>query len=223
MNVDALIRSVAKKFSKASVSLLSYQDSDSNTQLVSSSNPLPVNATVSGGLTIDELTALYTVMTLKVNDADSEAVLSSILAKLISNPATETTSAAILAKLISNPATETTSAAILAKLISNPATESTSAAILALESPSGSTVVNKAPSTTPMTILNANSSRKGVMFYNNNASYWVIKLGSSPTSSSFSFVIQAGGFFELNKKYTGIITGYCGAASGLELMVTELT
>ena len=211
MNVDALIRSVAKKFSKASVSLLSYQDSDSNTQLVSSSNPLPVNATVSGGLTIDELTALYTVMTLKVNDADNEALLTSILNKLISNPATETTSAAILAKLISNPATETTLNSLLGYFST-------------AKTPHFSLVTVPVTPTQSFTLTNGRAGLKGMVIMNLTTGGVGIKYGTNATTTTVNYTISANERFVVPDSilYEGRIDAYCGVGAG-NIYLTEMT
>jgi hypothetical protein len=80
------------------------------------------------------------------------------------------------------------------------------------------------PSTIAQTIFAANNDRRGFFLFNDTNKDAFIKLAASPTTSSFSFKIGPGGFYERElTNYLGIVTAIWGSAAIGSLYATELT
>ena len=74
-----------------------------------------------------------------------------------------------------------------------------------------------------VTLKAANTSRRGLLVYNDSTANLFLKLGSGASSSSFTFKLEAGDYYELPRPmYTGIVTGIWSAVNG-NALVTELT
>jgi hypothetical protein len=87
---------------------------------------------------------------------------------------------------------------------------------------SSSSVSSVAASATSVTLLASNSSRKGASIYNDSTKNLYIKLGSTASSTSFSILLNNGGYYEVPFGYTGVIDGIWNIASG-NARITELT
>lgn len=77
-----------------------------------------------------------------------------------------------------------------------------------------STVARVASSTSPVTLLAANTARAGAIFYNDSTAVLYLKLGSGAGATSKTLPVAAGGYYEVPFGYTGIITGVWAAANG---------
>ncbi len=90
--------------------------------------------------------------------------------------------------------------------------------------PSSSNVTSVSASASSVTLLAANSLRKQAFFYNDSALATLrLKLGATASSTSFTVLIQPGGFYEIPYPvYTGIVDGIWSVASG-SARITELT
>lgn len=87
--------------------------------------------------------------------------------------------------------------------------------------PSGSNA-SVAASTSQVTLLAANTNRKGATVFNDSASSDLkLSLGSTASATSFTIVVAPQGYYEVPFSYTGIITGIWAAAVGSARM-TEL-
>ncbi len=88
---------------------------------------------------------------------------------------------------------------------------------------SDNTNVTSVPaSITNVTLLSANSSRKGAAIFNDAAlSILTIKLGAVASATSFTVRVSAGGFYEVPEAYTGQIDGLWSIASGAA-RITEI-
>ncbi len=74
-----------------------------------------------------------------------------------------------------------------------------------------------------VTVLAANTARKGATIFNDDtAAVLKIKFGATASATSFVYAIPAGGYYEVPFHYTGIIDGIASAATG-SARVTELT
>lgn len=92
-----------------------------------------------------------------------------------------------------------------------------------LLSSSGSTVTSVSASTTSVTLLNSNSSRKGACVFNDSASNLYIKCGVTASTSSYTIKLLSGGFVNIfNPVYLGRIDGIWDTAVGAA-RITELT
>lgn len=90
-------------------------------------------------------------------------------------------------------------------------------------SPSSGTNSSVAGSTSQVTLLAANASRKGATIYNDSTlNALKISLGATVTGTSFTAVIASTGYYEVPFGYTGIITGVFNTATGAA-RITELT
>lgn len=84
-----------------------------------------------------------------------------------------------------------------------------------LAQPSTTTVNQVTSSATVVTLLLANSSRKGAYIYNDSTSALTIKLGSTASTTSKTLIMAAASYYELPQPaYTGIITGVWASANG---------
>lgn len=87
------------------------------------------------------------------------------------------------------------------------------------------TLSNVASSASSVTILASNASRKGAMVYNDSTQVLYLKMGATASSSSYTVLIPAAGYYELPAAqylYTGILDGIWASANG-NARVTELT
>ena len=82
------------------------------------------------------------------------------------------------------------------------------------------TSVMAAPAST--LILAANANRKDAKIHNNSTARLYLAFGSTASTSSFSVLLEAGGFYEMAIAYTGAMSGIWTAANG-NALVTELT
>lgn len=90
------------------------------------------------------------------------------------------------------------------------------------ESTSGtSTPTTVASSATSVTILAANSNRKGATIWNESTSNLFIEFGITATAAAFTAKLTAGGYYELPFHYTGVISGIWSVANG-NALVREL-
>ncbi|MDM9580917.1 hypothetical protein [Nostoc sp. GT001] len=97
------------------------------------------------------------------------------------------------------------------------------ASVTVTESTSGtSTPATVASSATSVTILAANSSRKGATIWNDSTANLFIEFGATAATNAFTAKLSAGGYFEVPFNYTGVISGIWSAANGSAL-VRELT
>ena len=85
------------------------------------------------------------------------------------------------------------------------------------------TLSNVASSASSVTLLAANSRRKGAAFYNDSTQVLYLKCGTTASSSSFTYMLAAnGGYYEVPFTYTGIVDGIWASANG-NCRVTEFT
>lgn len=88
---------------------------------------------------------------------------------------------------------------------------------------SNSSVTSVASSATNVTLLAANSNRKGATFYNDSTKILYLKMGATASTSSFTIKMAANSYFELPLPcYTGIIDGLWSNVNGA-VNVTEFT
>lgn len=81
--------------------------------------------------------------------------------------------------------------------------------------PSSGVNASVSGSTSQVTLLAANASRKGATIYNDSTlNSLKISLGGTVTATSFTAVIASTGYYEVPFGYTGIITGIFSAATG---------
>lgn len=77
-------------------------------------------------------------------------------------------------------------------------------------------------SATSVTVLAANASRQGAIFYNDGSSNAYLKLGAIASVTSFTVRITSQTYFELDPGYTGIIDVIWQLANGA-MRVTEFS
>lgn len=89
------------------------------------------------------------------------------------------------------------------------------------------------PSTTPaqssvagsasnVTLLAANSSRRGATIFNDSTATLYLKLGATASTTSYTVQLTQNDYYEVPFGYTGIIDGIWGSATG-NARITELT
>jgi hypothetical protein len=84
------------------------------------------------------------------------------------------------------------------------------------------TVTNGTASTATITLAASNTSRKGLVVYNNSTSDMYLKYGSGGNPNDFTVKILAGGYWEMPAPiYTGIVTGAWDSVNG-NAKVTEI-
>lgn len=84
------------------------------------------------------------------------------------------------------------------------------------------TITRVAASATSVSLLAANTSRKGAIFYNESTAILYLKYGTAATNTSYTVQIAAGGYFELPSPVRqGAIDGIWAAANGA-VMITEI-
>lgn len=93
-----------------------------------------------------------------------------------------------------------------------------------LQTSDTATLSNVASSATSVTILAANTSRKGAAIYNDSTQILYVKLGTTASTTSHTVQMAAGTYYELPAPniYTGRIDGIWASANG-SARVTELT
>ena len=87
-----------------------------------------------------------------------------------------------------------------------------------------STLSNVASSASNVTLLAANTSRKGLVIMNDSTAILYIKFGATASATSFTYKLSGGETFEMPMSpiYTGIVDGIWASANG-SARVTELT
>lgn len=94
--------------------------------------------------------------------------------------------------------------------------------VVALHAPTTATLSNVAGSASSVTVLAANTARRGASIYNDSTSVLYLKFGSTASSTSFTVKMQADEYFEVPFGYSGILTGIWVSATGAA-RVTEIT
>lgn len=85
------------------------------------------------------------------------------------------------------------------------------------------TLANVSASATSVTLRAANTSRLGLIIFNDSTEILYVKFGSTASATSFTYKLNAGDTLELQTTpYTGIVTGIWVSATGTA-RVTELT
>lgn len=97
----------------------------------------------------------------------------------------------------------------------------------ACTTPAGSataTLANVSGSASSVTLLAANTARKGCVIMNDSTAILYVKFGATASATSFTYKLSGGETLELLGPvvYTGIITGIWASATGAA-RVTELT
>jgi hypothetical protein len=80
------------------------------------------------------------------------------------------------------------------------------------------TPTSVASSITSVSLLAANSSRKGTTIWNNSTANLYVELGATASTSAFTARLGAGGYYEIPFTYTGAISGIWDAANGSALV-----
>lgn len=89
--------------------------------------------------------------------------------------------------------------------------------------PTTGTLSQVASSATAVTILAANTSRKGAAIFNDSTQVLYLGLSNTtPTSSAYTVKMAAASYFEVPAGYNGIIKGIWASANG-NAVITELT
>jgi hypothetical protein len=92
---------------------------------------------------------------------------------------------------------------------------------VSIAAPNIATVTNVTSSATAVTLLAAYAARVGALIVNNSTSKLYVKLGTGASTTSWSVAIEAGGYWEMPRRYyTGAITGIWATANG-DAHVTE--
>lgn len=93
-----------------------------------------------------------------------------------------------------------------------------------IERPASATVTAVGQSASTVTLLSANTARKGGIIYNNAVLPLKVKFGAGASASDFSLELPARATYELSfPAYTGQITGVWAGAGGGTAQVTETT
>jgi hypothetical protein len=79
-----------------------------------------------------------------------------------------------------------------------------------------------AASTSSVSLLAANTARRGATIYNDSTADLYLKLGASASTTSFTIKLAAGDYYEVPFGYTGAVTGIWSSATG-NARITELT
>jgi hypothetical protein len=91
-----------------------------------------------------------------------------------------------------------------------------------LSTSSTGTVTSVASSAVSVTLLAANTARRGATIYNDSTRTLYAKLAAVASTVSYTLQIGAGGYFEVPAGYTGIIDGIWPIVNG-NARITELT
>lgn len=86
-----------------------------------------------------------------------------------------------------------------------------------------SAVTSVADSASSVTILAANTSRRGATIYNDSTEILYLKLGATATTTDFTVKMVSDAYYEVPFGYVGIIDGIWAANAGGSARVTELT
>lgn len=87
---------------------------------------------------------------------------------------------------------------------------------------SSATLSNVSSSASNVTLLAANASRRGAIFYNDSTQNAYVKLGATASATSFSYLLVPGQTLELPAPiYTGIVDGIWASANG-SMRVSEI-
>jgi hypothetical protein len=73
-------------------------------------------------------------------------------------------------------------------------------------------------STNSVSLLTANSARKGTTIWNNSTANLFVELGETATTSVFTARLGAGGYYEVPFSYIGAISGIWDAVNGSALV-----
>lgn len=84
-------------------------------------------------------------------------------------------------------------------------------------------VTSVAGSTLDTLILAANSARLGATIYNNSNQKMYLKLGTGPSTTSFTVIIIKDAYYELPFNYTGVMRAVWATGVSGSALVTELT
>jgi hypothetical protein len=87
---------------------------------------------------------------------------------------------------------------------------------------STATPTSVAASTSSVSLLSANSARKGATIWNNSTANLYVELAATASILAFTARVGAGGYYEVPFTYTGAISGIWDVANGSAL-VRELT
>lgn len=89
---------------------------------------------------------------------------------------------------------------------------------------SAAALSNVASSDSAVTILAANTSRRGATIFNDVDKSLYLKFGASASTTSFTVKIAAGGYYELpSPVYQGVMTGIWETGPTGSARITELT
>ena len=77
-------------------------------------------------------------------------------------------------------------------------------------------------STNSVTILAANSNRKGATFWNESTAILYLQIGAVAAPNSFTAKLLPQGYYELPFHYIGVVSGIWSAING-NVLVTECT
>jgi hypothetical protein len=97
-----------------------------------------------------------------------------------------------------------------------------SASLTIADSAATATLSNVSASVTSVTLLSANSSRKGAAIWNDSTSVCYVKFGTTASATSCTVKLIADAYYEVPNKYTGRIDAIWVSATGTA-RVTELT
>ncbi len=82
-------------------------------------------------------------------------------------------------------------------------------------------LTNVGSSTSSVTLAAANSGRNGLTIVNDSTAVLYMKYGTTASSSSYTYKLEAGDTFEMGTVYTGIVTGIWASVNG-NARVTEI-
>jgi hypothetical protein len=80
---------------------------------------------------------------------------------------------------------------------------------------------NVAASATTVTVLALNTSRIAAQIYNDSTALLYLKLGATASTTSFTVILAAGGYYEVPGGYTGVIDGIWASATGTARVTEE--
>lgn len=91
------------------------------------------------------------------------------------------------------------------------------------EASASAAVSNVASSASSVTLKAANTSRRGLLIFNDSTQVLYVKYGATASTSSYTVQIAAGGYWEMPQPpYTGVVDGIWAASNG-NARVTELS
>jgi len=80
------------------------------------------------------------------------------------------------------------------------------------------TPTSVASSATSVSLLAANSSRKGSTIWNNSTANLYVEFGATASTTAFTARLGAGGYYEVPFTYTGTVSGIWDAVNGSALV-----